>query len=104
MDEDILIPAMFFLTVIVLALGIPLVRAYVRRMNEVPLQPRMPADLDQRLERIEAIVETVAVEVERLAEGQRFTTRLLSEGALRESPGAARHPQPINVNTEVTHA
>jgi hypothetical protein len=31
------------------------------------------------------MVETVAVEVERLSEGQRFTTRLLSEGTLQPS-------------------
>jgi hypothetical protein len=85
MDEDIIVPALFFLTVMVLSLGIPLVRSYVRRMDAAPLQPRVPADLEARLDRIEAMVETVAVEVERLSEGQRFTTRLLSEGTLQPS-------------------
>jgi len=42
--------------------------------------------LDQRLERIEQAVDAIAVEVERLAEGQRFATRLLSEGAGRKEP------------------
>jgi hypothetical protein len=35
--------------------------------------------LDQRLERIEQAIDTVAVEVERLGEGQRFTVRLLHD-------------------------
>ena len=35
--------------------------------------------LEQRLARIENAVETVAVEIERISEGQRFTTRLLKE-------------------------
>ena len=37
------------------------------------------AELHDRLERIENAIETMAVEVERISEGQRFTTRLLSE-------------------------
>lgn len=40
--------------------------------------------LDQRLERIENAVDAIAIEVERLAEGQRFATRLLSEGTARK--------------------
>jgi hypothetical protein len=36
---------------------------------------------DQRLARIEAAIETVAIEVERISEAQRFTTRLLTERA-----------------------
>ncbi|MEW5916348.1 MAG: hypothetical protein AB1762_08080 [Gemmatimonadota bacterium] len=42
--------------------------------------------LDQRLERIEQAVDAIAVEVERLSEGQRFATRLLSEGTPRKEP------------------
>ncbi|MEO6447532.1 MAG: hypothetical protein ABIZ91_06975 [Gemmatimonadaceae bacterium] len=79
MDEDILIPAMFFLTVVVLAIGVPLVRAYIRRKD---LQlTRAPGEVvrDERLDRIENALEAVAVEVERISEGQRFVTRLLSE-------------------------
>jgi hypothetical protein len=39
--------------------------------------PRTAA-LEQRLERIEQAIETVAVEVERMGEGQRFVTKLLA--------------------------
>ena len=37
------------------------------------------APQEQRLARIEAAVEAIAIEVERISEGQRFTTRLLTE-------------------------
>ena len=37
------------------------------------------AALEERLERIEQAVESIAVEVERIGEGQRFITRVLSE-------------------------
>jgi hypothetical protein len=104
MNEDIVIPGMFFLTIVVLALGIPLVRAYVRRMSMAPVHAPLPHDLTQRLDRIEAIVETVAVEVERLSEGQRFTTRLLSEGATLASLGAGRAANALKINGEAGHA
>ena len=36
-------------------------------------------EIAQRLERVEQAVDTTAVEVERISEGQRFTTKLLAE-------------------------
>mgnify|MGYP001795777777 CR=1 FL=1 len=38
-----------------------------------------PSVTDARLARIEQAVEAIAIEVERISEGQRFTTKLLSE-------------------------
>jgi hypothetical protein len=38
-----------------------------------------------RLARVEQIVESTAIEIERISEGQRFTTRLLSEKKSIES-------------------
>ena len=35
--------------------------------------------MDDRLSRIEQAIDAMAVEVERISEGQRFTTKLLSE-------------------------
>lgn len=103
MNEDIVIPGLFFFTVIVLALGVPLVRSYVRRQDmqarAVPLTPELAA----RLDRLESIVETVAIEVERMAEGQRFTTRLLSEGAAHPVAPRVVAAQPAVVS-EVTRA
>jgi hypothetical protein len=41
--------------------------------------PKIPAEVQQRMERMEQALDAIAVEVERISEGQRFTTRLLSE-------------------------
>jgi hypothetical protein len=41
----------------------------------------MPKQVDQRLERIEQAVDAIAIEVERISEGQRFTTKLLADRA-----------------------
>lgn len=45
------------------------------------------AEIAERLARLENSVDATALEVERIAEGQRFTTRLL---ASKEQPDAAR--------------
>ncbi len=87
MNADIIIPIAFFGTVVVLALGVPLVRAYVRRQDAQSHLPPSDPELSARLARIEASLESVAIEVERISEGQRFTTKLLSE---RRTPEAAQ--------------
>jgi hypothetical protein len=105
MDEDILIPAMFFFTVIVMSLGIPLVRSYIRRQDRAALPSTLTPELERRLDRLESMVETVQVEVERMAEGQRFTTRRLSEGAVLPNAQPSRAAAPVAAEPkEVTHA
>jgi hypothetical protein len=89
MGPEIVVPLGAFATAVVLAIGVPLVRAYSRRMDAEGKNPRMPSEVSGRLERIEQAIEAVAIEVERISEGQRFTTRLLSEGR-----GDARQIQP----------
>ena len=42
-------------------------------------------ELAARMARVEQIVEATAIEIERISEGQRFTTRLLSEKKAVES-------------------
>jgi hypothetical protein len=80
MGPEIAVPLGAFLTAIVLAIGVPLARAYSRRMDAQPRNPQIPSDVAARLERMEQAIDSVALEVERISEGQRFTTKLLSEG------------------------
>ena len=66
----------------------PLARAVARRMERGADSARVPADLDERLARIEQSIESIAIEIERVSEGQRFTTKLLSEqGPARQLKG-----------------
>ena len=48
------------------------------RMAALHNSPAREAALERRLERIEQAIETIAVEVERMGEGQRFVTKLLA--------------------------
>lgn len=82
--EDIVFIVGFFTTAIILAIGIPLVRSYVRRKDREPVGQNPM--LDQRLARMETAIESMAIEIERISEGQRFMTKLLAE---REQARAA---------------
>lgn len=56
----------------------PLVRALARRIDGRSAKDIVPADVTLRLDRIERAVESVALEVERISEGQRFVTNLMA--------------------------
>lgn len=69
-------------TVVVLApLAVGAARMMWKRSNQPPLPPAVFTETAQRLERLEQSVDTIAVEIERISEGQRFVTRLLTEAA-----------------------
>jgi hypothetical protein len=93
MDKAIVIPIAAMTMVVMLSLGIPIVRALTRRWEREPLRPQVPPEVSARLDRIEHAVEAVAIEIERISEGQRFTTKLLSERAGETSPVAPRGPR-----------
>ena len=77
MSEDIVAIVGFFGTIVVVTLGLPLVRAYVKRREQEP--PKSVQAMEDRLARIETSIDAMALEVERISEGQRFVTRLLAE-------------------------
>lgn len=91
--EAVVITRMFFVTIAVIALGIPLIRALTRRFLAPPASPqRLAPDTTARLERIEQAVDAIAIEVERISEAQRFQTKLLAEPRTLPSPGAEGAP------------
>lgn len=72
----------------VMVLLIPVSIAYARRIwrragQLAPVQ--IPAELFDRMASIERGVEAVAIEVERIGEGQRFVSQLLGEQSKRQS-------------------
>jgi len=89
--EAVAIVQSFFLTVVAIALGIPIIRAITRRfVDRPPAAPAISADVENRLERIEQAVEAVAIEVERISESQRYLTKLMADTrALPSGRGSA---------------
>ena len=95
MPPDVFIPheaveivQSFFLTIAIIILAYPIIRALVRRFLDRPsVAPQLTGDVTTRLERIEQAVDAIAIEVERVSEAQRFQTKLMTES--RALPGAA---------------
>jgi hypothetical protein len=83
----------FFLTVAVIIIGLPLARAFARRMDRRGGSAQISNEVSSQLAHLNQAVDAIALEVERISEGQRFTTRLLSE-----QRDAARQTLPSGVN------
>jgi hypothetical protein len=67
-----------------LALSVKAIASAVVRFQENQLRykaQQVDAVTSARLERIEHAVDAIAIEIERISEAQRFTTRLLNERA-----------------------
>jgi hypothetical protein len=75
------------------AAGVVLGAWWQRRRAAAPPPPSIDTAevrmIETRFERLEALAETTALEIERIAEGQRFTTKLLSERAAPSAPPPA---------------
>lgn len=70
----------FFFTIAAIIIGLPIARAFARRMDRKSGgTAQIPNEVTAQLTHLSQAVDAIAVEVERISEGQRFTTRLLSE-------------------------
>jgi hypothetical protein len=76
-----LIPIVLFICIAATAIGVPIAKAFAKRIESQPRDLRLPPDVHARLDRMEHAIDAIAVEIERISEGQRFTTKLLSERA-----------------------
>jgi len=83
---------MLFLFAVLLPLSIAFTRRIWRRGAAVVTS--FPREIAERLQRMENALEATAVEVERIGEGQRFLTRLFTEGESARAIGPAA-AQPI---------
>ncbi len=81
MDSPFIVPVALFAFLSVAAMAMtPIFRAIGRRMEgrQLPSDPHR-GELVERMERMEQAVDAIAIQIERIAEGQRFTTKLLSD-------------------------
>ena len=68
----------FFVSMAFIIVGLPIARAWARRMDRRG-EPASASQIAPRLDRIEQAVEAIAIEVERVSEGQRYTTKAIAE-------------------------
>ena len=95
----------FFVMLAVIIVGLPIARAFARRMDRQGGRvPQLAPEQAERIARIEQAVDAVAIEVERISEGQRFVTKLLTERARPDGQAVggigARQADPLPVGGE----
>jgi hypothetical protein len=70
----------FFVVIGAVIIGLPIMRAIARRIERGSPPPvQIPKEMRDQLQQLSTSVEAIAIEVERISEGQRFTTKMLSE-------------------------
>ncbi len=69
----------FMLMLAVIIVGLPLARAFGRRIERRADVPAVSPGLADQLQRIEQAVEAMSIEVERISESQRFMAKLQSD-------------------------
>jgi hypothetical protein len=92
--EVVLVPFVFGIPGIVIMTKMWL--SHRERMAGLRGGRQVPTITDARFERLEQAVESIAIEMERVSEGQRFVTKLLSDRAppMQDTlpPGEQRNP------------
>lgn len=86
----------FFIIFVLGPLAFGLMRLMWKKSNRPAVSPALLGETAQRLERLEGSVDAIALEIERISEGQRFVTKLLSEGHSVPALGAGqRSPEKV---------
>jgi hypothetical protein len=67
----------------VFVIGMPLAIGYARRIWRRGAPPALPQEIYDRFARVEQSLDAIAIEVERVGEGQRFLTRMQAQQADR---------------------
>ena len=93
----VLVPLGFFAMVAVIVIGRPMVKAIAAKTEAEAKRPALPQEVAARLERMEQSIDAIAVEIERISEGQRFTTKLLAE--VRDTPALGVPARPKDSTT-----
>jgi hypothetical protein len=86
-----------FILFVLAPMAIALARSIWKRGSLPPRQPALSSEDSQRLARLEQAVEAIAIEVERVSEGQRFVTNLLAESRGQPALAATHAADPVRL-------
>src|SRR4051812_33794675 len=95
-DPGKVIVALSFFATLTYIVRLLVLRAPWPTLGDTRTGSTVVVDAD-RMTRLEQAVEAIALEVERISEGQRFTTKLLAERAAADRLPVAPSPEPRRV-------
>ena len=98
-DEAYALGALFMVIVL-----LPMSLAFTRRIwrRSARAEVTLPPEMSQRMESLERGMDAIALEVERIGEGQRFVTQALTErGEIRAVGAGAAEPVPVKLREQV---
>jgi len=89
MSPDLWVPALTTVVIVAIVCGsaYSLIKMYMQRGSAPPVPNSGLKEIRDALGNLQQAVDAIAIEVERLSEGQRFTARLLTD--------SVRHPAQI---------
>lgn len=93
--EIVIIPAVFGIPAVVILARMAFKHTEKMASLAQPPAPAQMASIDDRLARVEQAVEAIAIEMERVGEGQRFLTKVLAERMPALTDGSASRPPTI---------
>lgn len=75
----VIISVVFFVSIAATIIFTPIARAFARRMDAGTQRELSGSGLAPQIEQLQASVDTMAIELERISEAQRFQSKLLAE-------------------------
>jgi len=94
MSPDLWVPAVTTVVIVAIVCGsaYSLIKMYMRRESGTAVPQSGLKEIHDGLRQLQQAIDAIAIEVERLSEGQRFTTKLLAdrERELAQIPPANR--------------
>ena len=83
-NMDMTAISIVFTIFVLFPISFAIARSFWKRGSAKAADPAIERENSERLARLEQAVDTIAVEMERVSEGQRFVTKLLSEAQKRD--------------------
>jgi hypothetical protein len=93
MNPELWVPAVTTIAIVAIVAGgsYRLLKMWLQRSGRLSIPEADLKEIRAGLGQLQQAVDAIAIEVERLSEGQRFTTKLLGEGARGIAPIPAKH-------------
>jgi len=93
MNPELWVPAVTTIAIVAIVAGSSyrLIKMWLQRSGRLSIPETDLKEIRDRLGQLQQAADAIAIEVERLSEGQRFTTKLLAESVTSIAPIPAKH-------------